>query len=117
MRLLPLCLAILLLTAAAIGAPHAAPARAARSLPPTNVSVRSGYIVVSTTVDKSVYDTFVYVAGQTPGVNFIYHAPLPASIANDAGWNCPCTAQIANQGRSGTLKLLTAVSAPFMPSP
>lgn len=101
---------------AVVLAPHER-ASAAKALPPTNVAVHSGYVVVSTMINTSRYDTYVYISGQTPGVNFIYHTPVPATIANDPGWNCPCTAQIVYRAQSGTFKILTAPSAQFTPLP
>ncbi len=92
-------------------------ALAANSLPPTTVTVHSGYVVVSTTAKTAGLDTSVYITGQTPGGNFIYHTAIPATITNDAGWNCPCTAQITYRAKSGTVKVLTARSAPFTPQP
>jgi hypothetical protein len=98
-------------------APETAPATASKPLPPTNVAVNSGYIVVSTTAKTSRLDTSVYISDQTPGENFIYHSAIPATISNDAAWNCPCVAQITVVGKNGTSKVLTAPSAPFIPSP
>ncbi len=92
-------------------------ATAAKGLPATNVATHSGYIVVSTTAKTSGLDTSVYISTQTPGSNFIIHTGIPATIANDPAWNCPCTAQIAYRGKNGTSKVLTAPSAPFTPTP
>ena len=111
------CLLVLLVLAFAVlaRAPHHADA--GKALPATNVSVSSGHIVVSTTARTSGLDTSIYITGQTPGLNFIYHSAVPATIANDAGWVCPCTAQITYRGKNGTSSVLTAPSAPFIPIP
>jgi hypothetical protein len=115
-RAVTLWLAITPLVLAAIFAGHIPRANAVKPLPPTSVSVQGGYIVVSTTAKTSRLDTYVYISPH-PGTNFIYNMAVPASINNDPGWNCPCTAQIAQRARSGTLKILTDVSATFTPSP
>jgi hypothetical protein len=110
------CLAIVLSACAALAAGHPPRAGAVKPLPPTNVSVQSGYVVVSTAEKASRLDTYIYISPQ-PGTNFIYHMAVPASIGNDPGWNCPCTAQIVQRERSGTFKIVSEVSAPFTPSP
>ena len=93
-------------------------AEAWSTLPPTIVTVSGGYIVVSTTIDakRRYADTYVYISGQTPGVNLIYHQPVPTTFTSDPGWSCPCVAQIAYRASSGTFKILTAPSEPFTPS-
>src|SRR4051812_46427532 len=85
---------------------------AGKGLPATNVAVSSAHIVVSTPARTAGLNTSVFISGQTPGQNFIYNSTIPATIANDPGWNCPCTAQITSRGKNGTSKAITAPSAP-----
>ncbi len=89
----------------------------AKPLPPTTVTVHSGYIVVSTTAKTSGLNTSVYISDQVPGENFIYPSAIPATITNDPAWHCPCVAQITYVGSNNRSHVLTAPSAPFTPSP
>lgn len=103
----------LVVGAAVVAFPAAA--HAGKALPPTLVTVNgNSTITVSTTINTSRYDTYVYIKNGA-SQNFIYHQPVPATIGVDPAWNCPCTAQIVNSGKSGTFKVLTAESAPFTP--
>ena len=111
------CLLVILVLALAVFARVPHNADAGKGLPATNVSVSSGHIVVSTSARTSGLDTSVYITDQTAGHNFIYQTGIPATIANDARWNCPCKAQITSRGKNGTSKAITSPSAPFTPIP
>ena len=106
----------LILCAVALAVLLPSVAQAGKGLPATRVVVNTNStITVSTTASTKGLDTTVYITGRTAGLNFTYHQSIPATIAVDPGWNCPCTAQITKRGKNGTSTVITAPSAPFTP--